>query len=265
MNKIDWHGERILPTQSSIDAAVNHIARYAFAKKLVSGKVLDAACGAGYGSFILSNKKYTNVIGIDIEEGAIKWAKRFYLTDEKVSNLNFKVEDIYNLSFANKSFDCIVSFETLEHLPYLDRYFQELKRVLALNGKLIISVPDYDTNIGAGSPNPYHLNELKLHEFDDYLKKYFKRHSLYYQELEAQNKVSRLKSLVASILPSKTKAWLKSFFFSFNAENFFDGKDYLAFEKKQKNLFSQYAVKKLRLNSFVKKNNKRYVFLAICN
>ena len=265
INKIDWKGERILPTHSSTDAAVNHIARYDFALKYISGKTLDAACGAGYGSYILSKKKETNVIGIDIEDEAINWAKNFYLSDKKIINLDFKVEDIYNLPFSDKFFDAIVSFETLEHLPFLDKYFLELKRVLAPAGKLIISVPDYDTNTGSGFPNPYHLNELSLNDFTKYLNKYFKNYDLFFQELEIQNSISKFKSWVASILPSNIKKIIKSFFFSINSKIIFDGKDYIAFKKNNENLFSQYAVKRLNINFFIKTPNKRYVFIAVCN
>ena len=77
-NLIDWEGERLLPTNANLDTSVNHIIRYQFAKKIMKGKCLDAACGAGYGTYLLSENHNADVIGIDIEESAVLWASKAY-------------------------------------------------------------------------------------------------------------------------------------------------------------------------------------------
>ena len=52
---MNYSGERFLPNECSGEMAVEHYQRYQFAKQLVEGKiVLDAACGEGYGSSIVS-------------------------------------------------------------------------------------------------------------------------------------------------------------------------------------------------------------------
>jgi ubiquinone/menaquinone biosynthesis C-methylase UbiE len=211
------------------------------------------------------SKINNNVIGIDIEREAIDYANKFYLEDNQAINLTFKEEDIYNLSFNDNYFDWIVSFETLEHLHNIDEYFLELKRVLTPSGKLLISVPDYETNIGAGFPNQYHFNELSLAELTKYLNKYFKKYSLYYQELENHDLNSRFKTLLASILPVKLKPLLKKIIFLMDSRSYFNGRDYQTFKKENRALFSRYAVRKLKLNSFKKKKDMRYVFIAICS
>jgi O-antigen biosynthesis protein len=49
-----WTGERYLPEIHG-DVEVEHLHRYLFAKQLSSGKrVLDIACGEGYGSALLA-------------------------------------------------------------------------------------------------------------------------------------------------------------------------------------------------------------------
>jgi len=50
-------------------------------------------------------------------------------------------EDVMNLSFAENSFDRVLSFDVLEHVPDPDRAFSELFRVLKPGGVLIFSVP----------------------------------------------------------------------------------------------------------------------------
>ena len=47
----EFTGERVIPGQVDADLLNEHLARYAFAVRLAGGKrVLDAGCGAGYGS-----------------------------------------------------------------------------------------------------------------------------------------------------------------------------------------------------------------------
>src|SRR4051794_13496591 len=61
-----------------------HLARYQFAASHVSGgRVLDCACGVGYGSRLLAREAPENpvVIGVDIDADAITYAKEFYQAD----------------------------------------------------------------------------------------------------------------------------------------------------------------------------------------
>lgn len=88
----------------------DHIARYIFAaKKLPEGsRVLDLACGCGYGSWTLHTYGM-KVTGIDIDPEAIEYAEKHYKGPEyKVS----KAEDV------SGEWDVVVSMETLEHLEH---------------------------------------------------------------------------------------------------------------------------------------------------
>ena len=61
----EFTGERVIPDQVDVDLLNEHLARYTFAARLASGKrVLDAGCGAGYGSAELA-RTAQRVIGID--------------------------------------------------------------------------------------------------------------------------------------------------------------------------------------------------------
>ena len=99
-------------------------------------KILDCACGAGYGSFILSLQN--EVTGIDLSEEAINYAKKRYVNN----GLGFVLGTAEKLPFKNKSFDVIVSFETIEHLKNPGKFILEVKRVLKDNGTLIVSTPN---------------------------------------------------------------------------------------------------------------------------
>src|SRR3989304_9384275 len=78
-----------------------HRERYNFARQFVKGKkVLDAGCGSGYGSQLLSNDA-TFVIGADIQEEGILYAKEKY----HAANLRFITTDSSRLAFVDNTFD----------------------------------------------------------------------------------------------------------------------------------------------------------------
>ena len=100
----EFTGERFLP-DNSLDAeiAIEHMQRYNFAKKFVKDKcVLDAACGEGYGSKMLSECA-KSVVGIDVDETAVSQAKEKY----KANQLSFVVGTIAKLPFEDNSFDVV--------------------------------------------------------------------------------------------------------------------------------------------------------------
>src|SRR5215208_5162062 len=83
---VEFTGERVIPGQVDIDLLNEHMARYAFAARLASGKrVLDAGCGAGYGSAELAHAAQT-VVGIDVAAEAMDFAREHY----RLPNLRFE-------------------------------------------------------------------------------------------------------------------------------------------------------------------------------
>ncbi len=107
---------------------MRHIERYQFAQQFLKPDwiVLDAACGSGYGSEILS-KKAKKVIGIDINQEAINYAQNHY----SQPNITYLVGDLnQNLNFPDEYFDAIISFETIEHVRNQHLLLAEFKRVL---------------------------------------------------------------------------------------------------------------------------------------
>jgi 2-polyprenyl-3-methyl-5-hydroxy-6-metoxy-1,4-benzoquinol methylase len=110
-----------------------------FAKDMLKPgeKVLDIACGSGYGSkmFGLHGCKVT---GMDVSEEAIKIAKKHNSHD----NVTFQQGDIKNLGGLTPDFHAIVCFETLEHLPDgHDEILQGFKQLLRPGCPAICSIP----------------------------------------------------------------------------------------------------------------------------
>jgi SAM-dependent methyltransferase len=118
----------------------NHYRRYEFARSLVSAgdAVGDFACGTGYGSAMLA-EKVGRVVGVDLNEKVIRSIRRRYVG---IRNLEFRCADLLKLGFES-TFDAIVSFETIEHLPedQIPSLFAVFNRALKAGGCLILSTP----------------------------------------------------------------------------------------------------------------------------
>ena len=181
-----WTGERL---ESFVfhDITIEHLHRYALAKEFVQGKkVLDIACGEGYGSHLLAETAEM-VQGVDIDESVIAKAKNKYSRN----NLGFVAGSVEKIPFEAASFDVVVSFETLEHISAHDKMLAEIRRVLKAGGILLISTPDKKTySDKPGYSNPYHQKELSEAEFKNLLKNYFKYQELYWQNIYTASIVS---------------------------------------------------------------------------
>lgn len=150
-----------------------HMARYSFVKKLVKGKkILDLACGEGYGSFLM--KKWggesTTVIGVDISKEAIEKAKTNFSLESSITFISCNAE---NLPFNSEQFDLIVSFETIEHVEHPQKFLSEIKRVLKKDGALVLSCPNdyYYEKHYVNFNYQYHLAKYSFNDFKNILQK----------------------------------------------------------------------------------------------
>jgi hypothetical protein len=160
---IDFTGERFIPGISG-EIVYEHVHRYAFARRLAAGlRVLDAACGEGYGSALLAEVA-NSVIGVDIDADTVLKAEATY---GGLANLAFRSGSVTSLPLGNASVDLVVSFETIEHLEAADqpRMLAEFARVLAPDGVLVLSSPNRPQYSEARNyRNPFHLHELDRNE-----------------------------------------------------------------------------------------------------
>jgi len=146
--------------------------------------VLDVACGEGYGSALLADSGAKYVLGLDISRQAIGHARNRY----QYANLSFARADCSRLPVPDGSIDLVVSFETLEHVHQQASMLDEFARVLAADGKLLISSPDKRVYSDAsGFDNEFHVHELYREEFEQMLGQRFEHVSLYGQKLVFQS------------------------------------------------------------------------------
>lgn len=93
-------------------------------------RVLEIGSGTGYQAKILQNKGY-EVDAIDLALSEYSAARIYPITDY----------DGETIPFPNHTFDVIFSSNVLEHIPHLDTFQSEIKRVLKANGVVIHVLP----------------------------------------------------------------------------------------------------------------------------
>ncbi len=185
---LPFTGERFTP-ECVREIWYEHWHRYAFARALCAGKrVLDAACGEGYGSAMLAQVA-GHVTGVDLDAQTIAHAKARY---GHIGNLSFRKGSVTALDLPDASVDVIVSFETIEHLAEQETMLAEFRRVLAPHGLLVISSPDRETYNAGGESNPFHVRELSREEFEALLRTHFPAVTLYGQKLAFHSTLWRL-------------------------------------------------------------------------
>ena len=174
----EFTGERVIPGEVDVDLLNEHMARYTFAARLARGKrVLDAGCGAGYGSAELA-RSAESVVGVDRAPAAIEFARAHYAAH----NLSFEEGTCEALPHGDASFELVVAFEVIEHLDDWRGFLREAHRVLVPNGQLVISTPNklyYTESRGRDGANPFHVHEFDFAEFRAELTAVFPHVSLF--------------------------------------------------------------------------------------
>lgn len=128
--------------ESLVDKVYQFVKKYALNQKLKlinsfqteSKNLLDVGCGTGDFLKTCENAGW-NVVGVEPSLNAQNIAK------SKLKNANVIYGDLFELQ--NVQFDVITLWHVLEHVPDLEVYIAQLKKLLKPEGVLIIAVPNY--------------------------------------------------------------------------------------------------------------------------
>ena len=174
--RVENAAERYVPgDEPDTLVAAEHWSRYRLASRLAKGaRVLDAGCGVGYGSALLAGSGATDVLGLDLSEAAVKEAQR-----TAPANARFREADLRAIPEPDDSFDLIACFEVIEHLEEQEAVLDELTRVLAPGGILLVSSPNRDVYLAG---NPHHVRELTPDELLEMLQPRFENVRLLRQQ-----------------------------------------------------------------------------------
>jgi 2-polyprenyl-3-methyl-5-hydroxy-6-metoxy-1,4-benzoquinol methylase len=161
---LELTGERTLPDVPAENYWYRrHLAVYEWVGARVIGKrVLDMACGEGYGSAVLA-RGAQSVLGVDANPEAFEHARRRYARQ----NLRFE-RGMVESHGEPGAYDAVVFLQTIEHVQEPPAVLRHLSSLLADGGVVYVSTPNVLTLApgAAKSDNPWHIVEYRAHEFD---------------------------------------------------------------------------------------------------
>jgi SAM-dependent methyltransferase len=172
---LELTGERTLPDVPEENYWYRrHLVVYEWIAERVRGRrVIDMACGEGYGSAVLA-RNAASVIGVDANPEAHEHARLRY----QLPNLRFERAPVETF---DESADSVVFLQTIEHLQdpgaVLD-HFRALVSGAGSNACVYVSTPNVLTLAPKGalrSDNPWHVHEYRLHEFEQLCSAHFSR------------------------------------------------------------------------------------------
>lgn len=152
--------------KSLADISTHHLQRYELATKYASGRILDAACGVGYGAQLLSTGG-KEVVGVDASQEALNWASRFFRGPTYICG---RIEE---RPWEGK-FDTVVSLETIEHLQDPTEALKAFRD--CCTGEFIASVPNeeaypFNAHNFRNDDSP-HFRHYTPKEFEELLEKH---------------------------------------------------------------------------------------------
>jgi SAM-dependent methyltransferase len=161
---LELTGERTLPDVPAENYWYRrHLAVYEWiGARVLGGRVLDMACGEGYGSEVLS-RTAASVVGLDANPEAFAHARLRYVRE----NLRFERGMVETFGEPG-SYDAVVFLQTIEHVHDPVAVLEHFRSLLAPGGVAYVTTPNLLTLAPAGaekSDNPWHLKEYRASEF----------------------------------------------------------------------------------------------------
>lgn len=137
---------------------------YIVAQQYVQGNLLEIGCGVGRGIDLMVEKA-TNYTALD------KNTEVLAALTKKYPNCTFQQANVPPLTgLADNQFDCVVSFQVIEHIEKDNLFLQEIYRVLKPGGFVIITTPNKNLSL---SRNPWHVREYTPKEMKNIMEKHF--------------------------------------------------------------------------------------------
>ncbi len=134
---------------------------YFEAAKRIGGRVLEIGTGSGYGVEIIAPHAthFTTIDKHTPPQGVIRG-----------ESVEFRECNVPPLPFEDNSFDCVISFQVIEHIKDDRTFVAEVMRVLRPGGLFVVSTPNISMSL---TRNPWHVREYTAEQFSALLAPYF--------------------------------------------------------------------------------------------
>jgi SAM-dependent methyltransferase len=163
-------GERTLPDVPEENYWFQrHLVVYEWIAARAHGRrVVDLACGEGYGSAVLG-RTAASVVGVDANPEAFEHARAKYSS----GNVGFERDMVETWQ---GDVDCVVFLQTIEHVQDPDAVLEHVKALIGPGGVAYVSTPNVLTLAPKGeerSGNPWHVREYRPHEYRALCERHF--------------------------------------------------------------------------------------------
>jgi SAM-dependent methyltransferase len=165
-------GERTLPDVPEENYWFQrHLVVYRWIAQRVHGRrVVDLACGEGYGSAELG-RTAASVVGVDANPDAFEHARAKYTSGAVRFERNM-------IELWQGDVDCVVFLQTIEHVQDAGAVLERIKALIGPEGVAYVSTPNVLTLAPQGaerSGNPWHVHEYRPQEYRDLCERHFGR------------------------------------------------------------------------------------------
>lgn len=181
---------------------------YYLAQPYISGNLLEVGCGEGRGIALLQPlcDRYLAVdkIGTVLDKLRTKYPQ-----------VEFQQMTLPPLKgLQQDSFDCVVSFQVIEHINDHLQYLKEIHRVMKPGGVALLTTPNIEKTL---TRNPWHIREYTAQQLHDLAAQVFQKVEVmgiagnekvmdyYYQNKKSVEKITRFDILD---LQHRLPAWL---------------------------------------------------------
>lgn len=128
----------------------------------IEGDVLEIGTGSGYGIEVIAPhaRRYVTIDKFMFEhDGALP------------DNVEFHQATVPPIPYPDESFDCVITFQVIEHIREDFDFVREIHRVLRPGGRLILTTPNAPMSL---TRNPWHVREYRAEELHNLLSHHFR-------------------------------------------------------------------------------------------
>ena len=191
--------ERIDPFNQEDRFCLDHLLRYEWVRPLVDEmRVLDVACGLGFGTTLLAHANASAVVGVDLDADCIGQCRDWW-THLRVEFKEGRIEELGSLELD--PFNRVVCFETLEHVEDPLKALQSIRSVMQTDGLLIGSVPG---ETDWAEVNEYHLQFFNPARLEALLGKVFRNIKLFRQRYHLGSLIEELEDKGGEVMRKET-------------------------------------------------------------